>query len=319
MLNALRLICGFVLDISFGDPQGSWHPVVFIGKMITGLEKLFFLEKRNFKREFVLGFIVVILMVGGLGFFYYFISHWLRCFFPIGFWLLEVYLIFSFTAYHTLIKRVNDVKTALDHSNIGTARKELKHLVGRDVEHFTENEIVRAGLESLAENFNDGIFAPLFYIAIFGAIGGLIYKVVNTLDSMLGYKNSRYYFFGFASARFDDILNFLPARLCVILIGISAMILGKFWKGVFQCSLRDARKHHSINAGWPESALAGALGVQLGGTNYYDGIREDSPFLGDPLIELLPVRIDEAITVIRVATYAGVLLCCLLSIAVGFI
>ena len=155
------------------------------------------------------------------------------------------------------------MKLALEQDNIEGARQRLKHLVGRDTEHFSEKEIVRAGIESLAESFSDGILAPLFYTALFGALGGLIYKISNTLDSMLGYKNSRYYFFGFASARFDDLMNIIPSRLSVVMIGISAMILGKFWKGVFQYSLRDARKHPSPNAGWPESALAGALGVQL--------------------------------------------------------
>ncbi len=315
-MNALRLICGFALDALFGDPQGSWHPVVLIGKMIAGLEKLLFPEKRSFKRELVLGFVMVALMVGGLGSLYYSLSLWLHNHFQVIWWALEIYLIFSFTAYRTLILRVRDVKSALSLGDRDAARQGLKHLVGRDTEHFTESETVRATLESLAESFCDGIIAPLFYIALFGALGGLVYKVTNTLDSMLGYKDFRYYFFGFASARLDDAMNFIPARLSVVLIGISAMILGRFWKGVFQYSLRDARKHPSVNAGWPESALAGALGVRLGGANYYAGKREDYPFLGEPLLDLIPVRIDEALTVVKVATYVGVLICSLLSILV---
>jgi len=319
MLNALRLIAGFILDGLFGDPQGKWHPVVFIGKVISSLEKLFFLEKRNFKREFIMGFFLVILVVGGIGIPYYFLSLWLQRHFLIGFWMLEIYFIFSFTAYRTLIKRVSNVKLALEQNDIEAACQGLKHLVGRDTEHFTEKEIVRAGIESLAESFNDGIFAPLFYTALFGALGSMVYKISNTLDSMLGHKNSRYYFFGFASAKFDDLMNIIPSRLSVVMIGISAMILGKFWKGVFQYSLRDARKHPSINAGWPESALAGALGIQLGGTNYYGGKREDYPFLGEPFLELNPTRIDEALKVIQVSTYVGVLVCCFLSIVIWLI
>ena len=319
MLNALQLLCGFALDALFGDPQGSWHPVILIGRMIAGLEKWLFPKKRNFKREFALGFVMVIFMVGGLGVLYYFMSLWLRNHFPVGFWGLEIYLIFSFTAYRTLVKRVSDVKVALDQGDIDGARQGLKHLVGRDTDHFTEGEIVRAGLESLAESYSDGILAPLFYTALFGALGGLVYKTANTLDSMLGYKDARYYFFGFASARLDDLMNIVPARLSVILFGISAMILGRFWKGVFQYSFRDAHKHPSVNAGWPESALAGALGVRLGGTNYYGGKREDYPFLGEPLLELHPGRIDEALTLIRVATYVGVLICSLFSILIWLI
>ncbi|WP_218112786.1 adenosylcobinamide-phosphate synthase CbiB [Atribacter laminatus] len=316
MLNAIRLICGFALDGLFGDPQGEWHPVILIGKIINGLERLFFPKKRNFKREFIMGFVLVILIAGGIGILYYFLGRWLRQYFLLGFWVLEIYLIFSFTAYRTLMTRVNNVKLALEQDNIETARQDLKHLVGRDTEHFSEKEIVRAGIESLAESFSDGILAPLFYTALFGALGGLVYKISNTLDSMLGYKSSRYYFFGFASARFDDLMNIIPSRLSVVLIGISAMILGKFWKGVFQYSLRDARKHPSPNAGWPESALAGALGVQLGGANYYGGKREEYPFLGEPLLELNPTRIDEALIVIRFSTYVGVLVCSLFSIII---
>ncbi|NLJ38761.1 MAG: cobalamin biosynthesis protein CobD [Candidatus Atribacteria bacterium] len=316
MLNAIRLICGFALDGLFGDPQGKWHPIVLIGKIISILENWFFPRKRNFKREFIMGFVLVIFMAGGTGILYYYLSLWLNRFFLLGFWGLEIYLIFSFTAYRTLMKRVHDVKLALERDDLVSARQDLKHLVGRDTDHFSEKEIVRAAIESLAESYNDGILAPLFYIALFGALGGLIYKISNTLDSMLGYKNSRYYFFGFASARFDDLMNFIPSRLSIVMIGISAMILGKFWKGVFQYSFRDAKKHPSLNAGWPESALAGALGIQLGGTNYYGGKREEYPFLGEPFLELIPARIDEALIIIRYSAYIGVLVCSLFSIII---
>ncbi|MEN3184517.1 MAG: adenosylcobinamide-phosphate synthase CbiB, partial [Atribacterota bacterium] len=177
-----------------------------------------------------------------------------------------------------------------------------KHLVGRDTDHLSEWEIVRGCVESLAENFNDAIVAPLFYIALFGALGGLVYKAVNTLDSMLGYRDFRYYFFGFASARADDIANFIPARLSAIFIALSALLCGRFFKGALLCAFRDARKHPSPNAGWPESAMAGALGVRLGGVNYYQGRREERPFLGDPLLDLVPARIREARALIAVGT-----------------
>ncbi|MBC7218448.1 MAG: cobalamin biosynthesis protein CobD, partial [Candidatus Caldatribacterium sp.] len=191
---------------------------------------------------------------------------------------------------------------ALEDGDLPRARDALRHLVGRDTERLSEWEVVRGCVESLAENFNDGIVAPLFYIALFGALGGLVYKAVNTLDSMLGYKDFRYYFFGFASARADDVLNFIPARLSAIFIALAALFCGRFFKGAVLCALRDARKHPSPNAGWPESAMAGALGVRLGGVNYYQGKREERPFLGDPLLDLVPARIREARRIVALGT-----------------
>ncbi|MCX6090757.1 MAG: adenosylcobinamide-phosphate synthase CbiB [Candidatus Atribacteria bacterium] len=284
--NALRMICGFTLDTLFGDPGGNWHPVVLIGKLISFLERGFFPKTRHFRREFVLGFLMVGLMVGGVGGGYFILSRFLR------------------------VQKWGDLESA---------RKKMKHLVGRDTDHFAEWEVVRACIESLAESFNDGIIAPFFYMTFFGALGGLVYKVVNTLDSMLGYKDFRYYFFGFASARLDDVMNFVPARLSIVFIGIAALILGRFWKGAFHCAWRDARKHPSPNAGWPESAVAGALGVRLGGTNYYAGKREEYPFLGDPLLDLTPARVDEALSLIRLATWLGVGVFVLLSVGISIL
>ncbi|MGQ9622071.1 MAG: adenosylcobinamide-phosphate synthase CbiB [Candidatus Caldatribacteriaceae bacterium] len=301
MIELFRMLFGVGLDLVFGDPP-VLHPVVGIGRLIGFLERLLFPKERNFRREFVLGFVVLGLVVGGLGVGYFF----LRCFLfrvsPTLFFAVEAYFIFYFLAIRTLLTRGREVEEALEAGDLARAREALKHLVGRDTEHLSEREIVRGCVESLAENFNDGIVAPLFYIALFGALGGLVYKAASTLDSMLGYKDFRYYFFGFASARADDVLNFIPARLSAVFIGMAALFCGRLWQRAFSLAFRDAHKHPSPNAGWPESAMAGALGVRLGGVNYYQGKREERPFLGEPILDLLPVRIEEARRIIVAGT-----------------
>ncbi|HSV30799.1 MAG TPA: adenosylcobinamide-phosphate synthase CbiB [Atribacteraceae bacterium] len=299
----LRLLAGFFLDQVLGDPPDRWHPVAWIGRLIDALERIFFPKVRNFKKEFVFGFIVVFLTVGGLGTGYYFLARFLRGVHPGLFWALEIYFIFHFLAFYTLSRRGREVKRSLEGGDLAAARRKLRHLVGRDTAHLSEREMVRGTLESLAENFSDGFVAPLFYIAIFGALGGLVYKTINTLDSVLGHKDYRYYFFGFASARVDDVASFIPARLSVLFVALAASVLGAFGREAIESAWRDARRHPSPNAGWPEAALAGALGVRLGGSNYYQGKREDRPFMGEPRRELTPMRIDEALWALKVASF----------------
>ncbi len=308
---------GFLLDFFLGDPGGRWHPVVGIGKLIEGLEKVLFPRERHFRREFALGFVVVGIMVGGLGVTYFFLRRFLYSYSLVLFSVVEVYLIFNFLSLRTLLRRGEEVKQALEAGDLPGARKNLKNLVGRDTDYLSEWEVVRGCVESLAENFNDGVIAPLFYISLFGALGGLIYKVTNTLDSMLGYKDFRYFFFGFASARLDDIFNFLPARLSILFIALAASILGRWGRSALFVAFRDARKHNSPNAGWPESAMAGALGVRLGGVNYYGGKREETAFLGDFVLDLTPERIGEALSIVRLSSFLALSFFVVLSILIG--
>jgi adenosylcobinamide-phosphate synthase len=312
MIGLFRLLFGVGLDLAFGDPE-PFHPVLGIGRFIEFLERLLFPKERNFKREFLLGFVVLGVVAGGLGVGYGFLRRFLFQVSPVLFLAVEVYFIFYSLALHTLLRRGKEVEEALEARDLVRARKALQHLVGRDTEHLSEWEIVRGCVESLAENFNDAFVAPLFYVALFGALGGLVYRAVNTLDSMLGYRDFRYYFFGFASARADDVANFLPARLSALFIALSALFCGRFFRGALVCAFRDARKHPSPNAGWPESAMAGALGVRLGGVNYYQGKREERPFLGDPVLDLVPLRIREAREIVAVG--AGIAVFCFSLVA----
>jgi adenosylcobinamide-phosphate synthase len=175
------------------------------------------------------------------------------------------------------------VARALDAGDLPLARKKLSCIVGRDTDRLEEPDIWRGAVETVAENTSDGVVAPLLALMIGGPVLGLAYKAVNTLDSMVGYKNERYLLFGRASARCDDLLNFIPARLTAVLMVIAAPFFGLHMKNSWRMMRRDGRNHSSPNSGFPEAAAAGALGVQLGGTNFYFGRPLEKPTIGDPL------------------------------------
>jgi adenosylcobinamide-phosphate synthase len=175
------------------------------------------------------------------------------------------------------------VAKALDAGDLPLARKQLSFIVGRDTDGLEEPEIWRGAVETVAENTADGVIAPLFFLMLGGPVLGLAYKAVNTLDSMVGYKNERYLLFGRASARFDDLVNYIPARLSGFFMVLTAPIVGLNAKNSLRIMFRDGRNHASPNSGIPEAAAAGALGVQLGGTNVYFGTAMEKPTIGDPL------------------------------------
>lgn len=178
------------------------------------------------------------------------------------------------------------VAQALVAGDLEKARKQLSYIVGRDTENLKEADIWRGAVETVAENSSDGVIAPLLFLLLGGPVLGLAYKAVNTLDSMVGYKNEKYLLFGRASARFDDLANWVPARLTGLLMVLAAPFIGLSLKGAWRIMTRDGRNHSSPNSGIPEAAAAGALGVQLGGTNYYFGAAMEKPTIGDPLQSL---------------------------------
>ena len=302
-MPVVRLAAGYLLDLLLGDPDDRFHPIAWIGKLVNGAEKVFFPTERSFKREFIMGFVVLALLVGGLGTGYYFLARFFRSLYLPLFWVVEIYLIFSFLAFRNLCQRGTGVLQALRWGDLAGARRRLSRMVGRDTKHLSEWEVVRGCVESLAENFSDGFVAPFMYMAVFGGLGGLVYKTANTLDSMLGHRDFRYFFFGLASARFDDVINFIPARLSAFFIAVAALLCGGFWRSAIYYARRDARNHPSPNAGWPEAAVAGALGVRLGGTSYYRGKREERPFMGEALKELDPERIEETLRLLKTGNY----------------
>lgn len=175
------------------------------------------------------------------------------------------------------------VAAALTNGDLAEARRLLSYIVGRDTDNLQEPEIWRATVETVAENSSDGVIAPLLFLMLGGPVAGLAYKAVNTLDSMVGYKNEQYLFFGRASAKFDDFVNYVPARLTGMLLTVAALFTGLSMKNAWRVMRRDGRNHSSPNSGIPEAAAAGALGVQLGGTNFYFGKPVEKPTIGDPL------------------------------------
>ncbi len=230
-------------------------------------------------------------------------------------WLLfftGVYIFFTsqFLALRGLISAGKKVEELLQKGLIESARKELKALVGRDTEFLSEEEIRIAIIESLAENLNDAVIAPLFYLGIGGLLGIVLYKTVNTLDSMVGYKNEKYIKLGWFSAKMDDFFNYVPARIAGILIVFSAFLIkGKTsGKRALKIMLRDGRKHPSPNSGIPESAMAGALGIKVGGPCRYQGILSIKPYIGDNLFPVSSTLVKTAIFIVIISSFSFLLI-----------
>src|SRR6266478_3641286 len=270
--TTMALIVGAALDLVLGDPRWLPHPIRAIGLLIKVLERL--LRKIPYEKASgcvlvcAVLFIVVTAVIASL---------------RLGGFLVAVYWIFTCLAVRSLDRESNHVIEALRLGNLERARMLVGQLVGRDTKHLSESDVIRAVFETVAENMSDAIVAPLFYLAILGVPGMAAYKAVNTMDSMIGYKNDRYIRFGWAAARLDDVANYIPARITACLIVFSAALMRLRWRRAIHVVFRDARLQPSPNAGYPEAALAGALGVQLGGLNYYFGRPVEKPFLGDPV------------------------------------
>lgn len=269
------VVLAFLLDLLVGDPAFlvRVHPVVLAGHLIKALEKL--LYRKNSRIRGTLLVIVVCMS------FYCGTKVLLSSLGPKA-WVVEIWLLATALAARGLYIAGMKIYQALKLGSLELARRRTGEIVGRDVQSMTRIDIIRAAVESVAENLVDGVTAPLFYALIGGAPLALLYKAINTLDSMLGHKDERYYYFGWAAARLDDLANYIPARLTVPALALAAHLLGLNAALVWRTILRDAHKHKSPNSGIPEAGVAGALGVELGGINYYEGEAYESPRLGEP-------------------------------------
>ena len=282
------LIFAYFLDLILGDPEKFPHPVRFIGKLISSLERYLLNKQRP-------GGILLTILVVGITFTLSFslihytgINHWLG-------WIIAVYLGYTVLSIKDLRVKAQKVTSAIEQEDLDDARRRLKALVGRDTHQLSEEQIVRATLESIAENTNDGIVAPLFYFILGGPALALTYKAINTLDSMVGYRNEKYFFFGWASAKLDDLANFIPARICGFLISVAALSKRRFTQA-FTTMCRDGRKHTSPNSGISEAAMAGALGVTLGGPASYGGETVDKPYIGKEERKMELSLVNEALS-----------------------
>ncbi|OGW55363.1 MAG: cobalamin biosynthesis protein CobD [Nitrospirae bacterium RBG_19FT_COMBO_55_12] len=322
-MHSLVIASAFILDLIFGDPPWFPHPVRFIGRMILLAEKGLRNVTRSPRSEKAAGVLLVLIIVTPV----YFLTRLLIST-ASSLSITFGFLISAVTAYTTLATRgladaARLVQSRLEDGDIVSARKELSMIVGRDTANLNEQEIARAVIETVAENASDGVVAPLFYLAIGGPALAMAYKAVNTLDSMVGYKNEKYVNFGWAAAKLDDVANYIPARITAVLISLAAVIsrrlkqvlspsprsspargkgdselrtqpaLESLYRGnselrtlnfelssPWRVMLRDGRNHLSPNSGYPEAAMAGALGIRLGGPSAYAGKIAPKPSIG---------------------------------------
>lgn len=286
------IVSAILLDLIIGDPKWLPHPVVGFGKCISFLEKRWNVFPFQKQKGLLLS-AVVVGMTYLLSFLVVYFAYSLH--YTIGI-IVEIYLIFTTIAIKGLKQAAIEVAKPLLKGDLPKARIALSWIVGRDTKDLAEGEMVRGTVETTAENTVDAILSPLFWALIGGAPAALAYRAVNTLDSMVGYKNKRYLEFGWASARLDDVMNWIPSKIAALCIWLSAIILSpaRLQKCLF-ITFRDAPKHPSPNSGWPEAMVAGLLGVQLGGRNTYEGRISERAKLGNADRELNPADIFKTI------------------------
>jgi adenosylcobinamide-phosphate synthase len=304
--TVIALPLGFLLDQLLGDPHGWPHPVRWLGRLIQLLEP----PLRHCLPERLGGvalFILVTSVAGGVTWAALAIAGW---FHPWARLALATVLVYWGLAARSLARETQQVLEPCQAEEWPKARQRLSRIVGRDTEGLPPDEIYRACIETVAENTTDGVVAPLLYAGLLGPVGLWVYKAISTLDSMVGYRNERYVRFGWASARMDDIANFVPARLTWLLVALAAVLTGHRAADAFRIGWRDGRKHPSPNSAWAEATMAGALGVQLGGVGSYGGIPSSKPFLGDFEEALTPAKVREAIGMMFVAAFLALGVAC---------
>lgn len=295
MIYILDVLIAFVLDLIFGDPQQIPHPIRFIGSLISKTEG--FLRKiaerfsNSSRAERICGCLLCGFVVLFVFMFVFILLYLAAKVNQVLFHILNIYIIYSSLAARCLADEAKKVYHKLKSGTLDEARVSLSWLVGRDTSALSEDGVIRGVIETTAENTVDAVISPLFYALIGSAFGlgaPIVYafKAVSTLDSMVGYKNDKYRYMGTASARLDDVLNFIPARLSIIFIPLAAALLGMNGLPSFKTALRDRKKHLSPNSAHSESAVAGALGVRLGGPNVYFGKIIEKPYLGDPVKDI---------------------------------
>ena len=313
MIGPWELLGACVLDLAIGDPHWAPHPVRFIGRAISGLERILrriFISALGLRIAGVLLVVFIVLTV-------YFGTELLVK--AIGrtsgtVWTMlgtafVVYMAATTIATRELLRAAQVVISSIAKGDLDAARRDVSMIVGRDTRELSDKAVLKATIETLAENLSDGIVAPLFYLSLGGLPLALAYKAVNTLDSMVGYKNEKYRDFGWAGARLDDVANYLPARLSGLLIVVSAFLVRLVTGGhdsvsgerAFQIMVRDGRKHPSPNSGVPEAAMAGALDVKLGGPSTYGGVLSNKSFIGDGEREDHLSASYEAMTIVKLS------------------
>lgn len=313
MIGRRVLAVAYLLDWVAGDPEWFPHPVRLIGKGVGTGERLLRRPGQSPTVELVTGGVLTIGLIAAAYMGTAKAIAWMnKRGRELGF-VTETLLAWTSLASRNLHDEASTVVAALESGDITLARQQLARIVGRDTQHLDAQEINRAVIETVAESCSDGVIAPMFYMAIGGAPLAMAYKTINTLDSMIGHTNEKYYYFGKSAARLDDIANFLPARLTALGIAVvAAAFEGASFPAALDTWLHDGMKHKSPNAGQPESAMAGALQVRLGGENYYDGEPVTTPFIGERFSRPSTQKAERAIGVVAAVSVLGVVAALLL-------
>ena len=298
----IKIWIAYVLDLIFGDPQNVVHPVQVIGKIISAGEKVLLRKKYKFLAGAVLNIFTVSITYTSM----YLISKSVKI--SVFFMSIEIYLMYTIFSINSLAREGNRVYRIMKEGDIEKARKDLSYLVSRDTEMMDEKMIIRSTMETISENTVDGIVAPMFYMFLGGMPLAMAYKAINTLDSMVGYKNEKYMEFGKFSAKVDDVANFIPARITGILIVLASMILGYDYKNSLKIFIRDRKNHSSPNSAHSEASVAGALGVQFGGKVSYFGKEINKPTIGDKIKDFELEDIRKNIRIMYVTSFLSLVI-----------
>ena len=297
-----------LLDTLVGDPRSKYHPVVLIGNCISFYEHLLYKKNTITRVQLLLGISTVLLVlmtvmiiVTGL----LFIGGTIH---PIGYSIVSLLCLYIAISPRCLAEAGIEIANLLRKQDISEARRKVGWIVGRKTSDLDESEITRATIETVAENTIDGIISPLFWFILLGPWGAIGYRTINTMDSMLGYKNERYLYFGRFAARLDDVVNYIPARITCVLFVIASILCGKDWKHAIRIASRDAHKHPSPNGGYAEAPVAGALHIRLGGQNVYHDKVTFRAYMGDPITPMVGKHIYQTIYLMYTVSILGVVL-----------
>ena len=324
--HIIAFFMGFLLDLVLGDPYYLPHPIRLIGKLITAIEKILYKirikrkdkstdnNRNEFRQGVGLVFIVIISVVTVI-LFLLFIAYWLH---PILGALVECIMTYQILAVKCLKIESMKVYQCLKNGNLEQAKKAVSMIVGRDTQHLDEEGVAKAAIETVAENTSDGVIAPMLYLAVGGPVLGFLYKAVNTMDSMVGYKNDKYLYFGRAAAKLDDFVNFLPARISACLMIVASFLAGNHFSGTGAWTIykRDRKKHASPNSGQTEAVCAGALSIRLAGDASYFGRIVKKPYIGEALRKVEYEDIKRANYLMYITAWLCEILCLLVMLMI---
>lgn len=303
----MALAIAFLLDLLLGDPANLPHPVRYIGKLIQTLESTLLKEDDTKDNQQMKGLFLVVGTVGTVFAFYTALLWMARKWHPMIGFGLEIFVLYQMLATKCLAFEGMRIFKALKEENLEQARTLIGYLVSRETSEMTEEDIIKATIETVTENMIDGVIAPMFFALLGGAPLGMAYKAANTLDSMVGYKNDKYTYFGWASARFDDVLNWVPARITGAFVIVAALIMGMDFKRAAFVLIRDRNNHASPNSPFAEAPAAGALRIQLGGKATYFGVTYDKPTFGDDVEAIRPYHIKKAVDLLYATAVTGLI------------